>query len=39
MLGSKGFVCYFDLYNFVVPKVGRHIVDVIQIKTDRQFSK
>ena len=31
----EGFVCFFDLHNFLVAKVGRHIVDVIQTKSDR----
>ena len=34
MLSSESFVCYFDLHNFLVPKAGCHIVDVIQIKSD-----
>ena len=38
MLSSEGFVCYFDFHSFLVPEVGRHIVDVIQIKSDRKFS-
>ena len=31
----EGFICYFDLHNFLVAKVGRHIVDMIQIKSER----
>ena len=38
-LGSGVSVFYFNLHNFLTTMVGRHIVYMIQIKNDRQFSK